>query len=315
MSFELRLVIVGLAAFSWAGLAGTAIAAWLSRRPIGGTAPDRATRVLQIRLLPPAMALTVSALAVTAFLRFEPRHATESFGWVLVSLAACGAALLLSTLVRTVIVAERTRRIWAGWMVGADPIALTGIEVPAYAITTPFPVVAVVGFWRPRLVIARSVLAACTDDEVRAILCHERHHLTRRDNLQRALLALSPDVLGFLPASRRLLRAWHDAAEDAADDFARRATAVGGVTLAAALVKVARLAPTGTLATTLPASALYRGENLERRVRRLLAPVHETPATRRVGALAAAAVAIVGLGLLTLDRLHLAMEAAVQLLP
>jgi Zn-dependent protease with chaperone function len=315
VSFELRFVIVTFAAFAWAGLAGAAVAVWWSRKPIGGAAVARASRVLCIRLLPPALAFSAAALAATAFAWFEPREAVESFGWVLSLLAAGGAALLVSTVVRAIAVAVSTRRLWRQWMATAEPIAVAGIDVPAYAVNTSFPVVAVVGFWRPRLVIARTVLGACTADELRAILRHERHHLERRDNLQRALLALSPDVLGLLPASRRLLRSWHEAAEDAADDFARRDADTTGVALAAALVKVARLAPSGTFAATLPASALYRGENLERRVRRLLQPATDAPVDRLARTILAIGAILVGTALLQLDRLHTAMETAVNLLP
>ncbi len=144
--------------------------------------------------------------------------------------------------------------------------------MPALAVTAPFPIVAVLGLRRPTLVIARSVLAACTPDELRAILAHEQGHIDRRDNLRRLLLAVSPDVVAWLPASDRLFAEWSSAAEEAADDDAARAGAAGRLHLASALMKVARLATGHAAADVMPASALYCGHNLDGRVRRLLEP-------------------------------------------
>ena len=316
MTFEVRLAVVALAAFAWAGLLGTMLAAWLWRRSSAGRPLDRAGRLLRIRLIPIGAAGAASALAIVSFLLFEPRTAHESTGWILSGLAVLTCVLFARAAVHGVAVVRTTRLAIGTWMAGAEPIDIADVDVPAFAITSPFPVVAVVGLWRPRLVIARSVLEVCSADEVRAIGRHERHHLDRRDNLRRAVLALAPDVLGLLPVSRRLLRAWHEATEEAADDFAKRASDRGGVTLAGALLKVARLAPAGSFATALPASALYRGENLERRVHRLLLP--ESDAIEPSGPSGRIALLMTGalvLCALTLDRMHAAMETAINLLP
>jgi hypothetical protein len=315
MPFELRLLIVSLAAFAWAGAAGTLLAAWLWRRPASGSAAERAARLLRLRLLPIALGASATALAIVSFLLYEPRHIDETTGWVMTGLAVAGAALLLTAVWRSARIALATRRAWRGWQQTAVPAAIDDLGVPAFLVTSAFPVVAVVGFWRPRLVIARSVLAACTADELHAILRHERHHLERRDNLRRAVLALAPDLLGLLPASRRWLRAWHEATEEAADDFARRSGDHGGVVLAQALLKVARLTPAGSAAASLPASALYRGENLERRVRRLLQPATEVSGGRRRISIAAVAAAASATGLLGLERIHQLVETAVNTLP
>jgi beta-lactamase regulating signal transducer with metallopeptidase domain len=316
MAFELRLLVVSLAAFAWAGIAGAAVAGWLWRRPFAASPADRAGRLFCIRLIPIGLAVLSATLAIVSFVLFEPRGLHETTGWILAGLAALGAALIVSTAIRSAGVARASRRTWRAWMETAEPILVDEIDVPAFAVNTPFPVVAVVGFWRPRLVIARSVLSACTPGEVRAILRHERHHLDRRDNLRRAVLALAPDVLGVLPASARLLRAWHEATEEAADDFARRTDEKAGVVLAQALLKVARLAPSGSLPTVLPASALYRGESLERRVRRLLAPAPDGSRSghRLLWAGAAGAGIVMGCAL-ALEQIHQVVETAVNLLP
>jgi Zn-dependent protease with chaperone function len=319
MPFELRLIVVSLAAFAWAGVAGTLLAAWLWQRPCTRHAADRAARLLRLRLLPLVFGSSAMVLAVISFLRFEPRDIDESPGWVIRLLAGAGLLLLASAGWRAIQIALATRRAWLIWRETASPVepgALDDLGIPAFAVTSAFPVVAVLGFWRPRLVIARSVLDACTRGELHAILQHERHHLQRRDNLRRAVLAIAPDPLALLPASRQWLRAWHEATEEAADDFARRASDAGGVMLAQALVKVARLTPPGSFAVGLPASALYGGEHLEQRVRRLLQPIGDRPRQGRqalsFGAIAAAAFSG---SVLALESLHDLVEVAVNSLP
>jgi Zn-dependent protease with chaperone function len=176
-------------------------------------------------------------------------------------------------------------------------------------------VVAAVGVFRPMLIIARPVLAACTPEELRAILAHERHHLARRDNIGRAWFALAPDPLGWLPIARRLFAAWQDASEQAADDASAELGPTGRVALAQALVRVARLAPPDHGLLDLPVSALYRGEDLANRVRRLLAPPAppeaDTPVWRERLALV---TVVIGCGM-ALHLVHGLFEAAITFLP
>jgi len=209
-----------------------------------------------------------------------------------------------------------TRRALRQWMTTAHPIELEGLNVPAFAVDSAFPVVAVVGMIRPQVIIARSVLAACPADELRAILSHEQQHLARRDNLRRAVLTWLPDVLSFLPAGSALIAMWHDATEAVADDAASELGPTGRVSLAAALLRVARLAPAGSPVISLPASALYRGEDIAERVHRLLAPQSPAIDTSLSGwrRTAMSAGLIVGGGM-ALHAMHEIVEAAVSFLP
>jgi hypothetical protein len=97
-------------------------------------------------------------------------------------------------------------------------------------------------------------------------------HLTAYDNLKRVLMRFCGDLM-VLPVGRSLNRAWTDASEFAADEYA---VGLGGKTsalnLASALIKIARVIPErpGHL---LPAASFIvdgRGEALSDRVRRLL---------------------------------------------
>ena len=122
------------------------------------------------------------------------------------------------------------------------------------------------GVWRPELFVATRVAEACTPGEIAAVAAHEHAHVAARDNLMRAAFAATP----FVGSSAGWLeRAWATAAEEAADLTARNGGS--GVTLAAALVKVAGLAmPVGPRPAL--ASALIGAGALEGRVRRLLDP-------------------------------------------
>src|SRR5688500_13374191 len=92
--------------------------------------------------------------------------------------------------------------------------------MPVFAIDSVAPIVALVGAFRPRLFAARSVIEACTGGDLAVIVAHERGHLHSRDNLKRWLMACLPDALRWMPMHHEIVAAWHDAAEDAADDAA-----------------------------------------------------------------------------------------------
>ncbi len=316
MTLELRILTVSLAAFALAGLAAALVVPALASRLGTNPAVLRARRLAMLRLLPAGAATAAGLVVTAAFLAFEPRQSGEYMGWVLKASALFGATLLLATAWRWIRVAHATRRLARAWLVSAEPVALAGIGLPAMAVTSSFPVVAVVGLLRPRLVIARSVLAACTHEELQAILAHEQGHLDRRDNLSRLMLAVTPDVLAWLPASARIFEAWCHAAEEAADDDAVRIGKDGRLCLASALVKVARLASGPPASSLMPASALYSGENLDGRVRRLLEPRTGAATPRPHGAEMLAAVASLAIvSAFALQELYALIEVAIRVLP
>jgi Zn-dependent protease with chaperone function len=153
-------------------------------------------------------------------------------------------------------------------MRAARPLALPSISMPAFAVDTDAPVMALVGVLRPRLLITQPVLDALTDEELRAAAAHELGHQRAFDNLKRLAMRAAPDLLSLTRAARALERRWAVASEHAADrgagdgDRARCA-------LASALVKVARLTPPVTPIGE-PISALVDGGDITSRVRRLL---------------------------------------------
>lgn len=311
MDFLLRCVVLSAAALGASALIGTALQAllWRVYRP-SGAASDRADAILRIRLLPAALATFALVFAATGLLRFESRGDHEVVGWIIQALAVLGAALALDAAVRMVRQQWSTHRIVRTWMATATPVRSIS-TLPVYAITTGFPVVAVIGALRPRIVIDRLVLEGCAQEELTAILAHELGHVRRWDNARRLLFAAVPGDR-MTPG---LARAWRDATEEAADDAA---VAMGGAThlnLASALVRVARMARQRQWdEMPLPASALYRGDDIEGRVRRLV----DTPAVPRRhqrGWISAVATAAVAAAFLAQESIHHFMEMVVATLP
>lgn len=274
MSRALLLLSVALASYAVLSTIGSlvALAIWRTGGFARLASPAlRARRLVMLRALPVAAAVTALATVVMpAFILFEPDHVFETVGPAFMALAALGAALLLSGAVNAALTALITWRVERAWLRSAqrlnfDPPA----GVPAYAVDSFAPVVALVGVFAPKLIAARAVIEACDADELSNIVAHERGHLHARDNLKRWLMACAPDALRWTPVHHAIALAWDDAAEDAADDAATAGAEVARLDLAALLIKVARLAP-GSSLTAATVSPFIERDRLDRRVRRLL---------------------------------------------
>ncbi|MBC7931029.1 MAG: M48 family metalloprotease [Rubrivivax sp.] len=255
------------------------------------SASTRARLLFTLRVLPSALAAAfVFALVIPAYILHEPPHTDEVVGTKLLIFAAVSAAGVLFALSRIAGTWQATRKLAREWMHHAEPVAIEGVRLPAYSMRHRFPVIAVVGVLRPRLFIATQVFDSLTADELAAALAHERGHVEARDNLKRALLRAGQDALLFPPLGRTLMRAWHCASEEAADELAACKSSAAALNLAAAIVKISRMIPAGAR-PTLPAGAHLLGDDedgLSRRVRillRLAAPQTRATALPRSSAL------------------------------
>lgn len=76
------------------------------------------------------------------------------------------------------------------------------------------------GLVRPRVYVSTAALVALDDDELRAVLAHERHHQRRRDPLRLLVVRALGDALFFMPVLRRLRERYAILAELAADEAA-----------------------------------------------------------------------------------------------
>lgn len=245
----------------------------LGQRAKTWPAPARAWLLFVLRLFPLLGALAaVLTLFLPSYLAYEPRPADEVVNLKIATLAAVAAFGLLFTGWRALTSWRATRRLTADWLRRAEGVEAPGLSIPAFHFAHPFPVLAIVGVFRPRLFIADCVLDSLGEHELAAALAHEAAHLAARDSLKLCLMRACRDVFALFPGSHALERAWAAEAEVAADERAARAGAAAALNLAAALIKVARLTPEAA-APVLPAGAYLIGDDaggIESRVRRLM---------------------------------------------
>jgi Zn-dependent protease with chaperone function len=260
-----------------AGSLTTALA-WMGfRKKIRSWSPVTSARTLFLMLtIPTAVAvICVLFLLAPAFVLYEPKSGHEGVSVKLAILAVLGAAGLLLSLAKALASWHATTCLVREWLKHAEPTRLQGVSASAFRFEHHFPLIAVIGIFRPRLFIANKVFESLTPEELAAALQHEAGHISARDNLKRAVMRSCRDILILNPFARKLEQAWLEATESAADDHATRVGGNTSVDLASALVKIARMVPAG-VRPTVPASAfLFSGVNshgFSSRVGRLLQP-------------------------------------------
>ena len=263
-----------------AGVSALTALVWrlLQTRANHWSAGAKSQCIFALRVFPGLSSLAcVLALLIPAYITHEPRYQTENVTLKLATLAAISAAGLLLACWRGLAAWRVTRNLINDWLANSEPISLDqsvatiGRAIPAYRLRHRFPVVAVVGTFRPRLFIADHLFDSLTEEELAAAIAHECGHLAARDNLKRTLLRICRDVLTIVPCGRALDRYWAEASEEAADEFAARNGGQSALDLASALVKIARLVPEGLspILSAQTAGALLIGENLSSLARRV----------------------------------------------
>jgi len=239
------------------------------------TAASRARLLFSFRTLPAIIALlAVTLLLVPSYLTFEPRHTAEPVSLKLGLLALLSATGIALSIYRGVATRRATAKLTSDWLQRGRRIEIKGIEIEAWRIEHTFPLIAIIGFLRPRLFIANQVLEILTPEEISAAVAHENGHLAARDNLKRGLLQACRDALLIIPSGRLLDKAWSGASEEAADENAARQGNNVALDLASALVKIARSIPEGAR-PTMPAGVFLLGDEetggIKTRVSRLIA--------------------------------------------
>jgi len=275
-----RLVCLCLTAFflvhAALGLAVAAAARWAVRFA-GRMEPVHGARLLlALRLFPAAFALfVVAGLCTPSYLYLEPKGAPEEMGPACLAAALMGLALWGQSLARATRAVARSLRHLRQCREQSREMRLPGERKAAWVMEGSAPCVMLAGVLRPRIVISRGVVAALSTEQLSAVVRHERAHGASRDNLKRLLLLLAPGILPFASGFRGLERAWAKISEWAADDRASAGKTRRALSLAAALVRVARLGSAVT-APVLATSLLAGGADLSERVDRLLRPVRRT---------------------------------------
>jgi Zn-dependent protease with chaperone function len=232
---------------SLGSLAAALIWRFSSRAAESWPASARAQFLFVLRVFPPVAAvLCVGMLFLPSFLAHEPRQTAEVVTAKLGLLAAASLYAIGCALWRGLAAWRMTQRLKRDWLLRSERIHLDDIPVPTFRIPHPFPLIAVVGIFRPRMFIADQVFQSLTPAELSAALAHEHGHVIAADNLRRGLLRICHNLMPVKFLGRALDRAWIGTAELAADEHAARSGALVALDLASALVKVARLVPRDT---------------------------------------------------------------------
>ena len=283
--------------------------------------PHAAARLLfALRILPLMLTLVaVLAFCIPSYLWLEPQATGEKVGMLCVLMAVLGVALWVPAIKRVIGAVRGTNRYLSQCERHGRKINVPGEDSPALLLTDQAPVLAVAGIFRPRLLISRRVLRGLSAEQREAALRHEHAHRTSGDNLKRLMILLSPDVVPFVASFSGLERAWSRFTEWAADDAATAGDPERALSLASALVRVAKMGARPS-ANVLSCSLVGGAQELSQRVDRLLRPQPkpEKPVKEVVrllgGAvtLAASAAAVVTLWPSSLSLVHQALERLVR---
>jgi len=237
---------------------------WLAAKPLTSRG------LFALRMLPSLGAVFLTLTVVLpAFLIKEPNRAAEPVGPLVILMVAYVLVTMTAGCVRAWRAWRATDKLLRDGGTSYARFSIAGRDVEIVDI--PGILVAVLGAYRPRIVAATRVLEACSREELREVIGHEAAHILNHDNLKLLLLLSSADILAWMPAGEELISRWRAAAEFEADDMATAQDALQRVTLASALVKVARLC--GAKRPLAELSMPIVVDDLDGRVRRLLAPV------------------------------------------
>jgi Zn-dependent protease with chaperone function len=293
LPYAWRLVCVCLTSFFLVHLALALLARCLAPAVLrfAERLPARsAARLLfALRLFPAAAALAaVAGLGAPSYLSLEPEGGAEFVSLTCLFASVFGAAIWTISWTRSLRAAIRSHRYLRQCRRGGSVWIADGAA----------PFLGIAGILRARLIVSRSVVEALDSDQLAAAFRHERAHQNSADNLKRLLLLLMPDALPFLRGPVAVERAWLRFTEWAADDWAVNQDAACSLSLAEALVRVARLGAAGN-ASPLVSPFVAASADISARVERLLSPSAVRGVRRR-----SAQIALSG-GLIALPALAL----------
>lgn len=223
-----------------------------------------------LRMIPCALsAVATLAFAVPSFLLFEPHAVREAMSPVLVGLCVCGMGVMLVGMWNAAVALVRVARTVERWSNGASVIgrsdADSGVPVLLLRTAEAAPPLTAAGILRHSVWLSDAAEFVLTERELQCALRHEVVHVRRRDNLRKLLLRVVAS-----PGMTELESAWREATEMAADDAAV-SNASEALDLAAAVIKLSRLAPLVPACELTTALVHSPAESVNARVERLLA--------------------------------------------
>jgi Zn-dependent protease with chaperone function len=239
------------------------------------SAKSCADLLFALRVAPLVVATGVTlVLAVPSFLLLEPRAVNESLGGPSVWLACSGMAVLLAGVWNAAAALIRASRTIAHWSTGTSAIETSATgpnlidskkSVSVLRSSAGAPPLITAGIGRPSVWLSQAAEFVLTERELRSALRHEFVHVRRRDNLRKLILRL----VAF-PGMERLENAWREATEMTADDAAVSSISEA-LDLAAAVIKLSRLAALQPPAELITALVHSPAGSVNARVERLIA--------------------------------------------
>lgn len=274
LPYLLRLLCLCLASFFLVNAIAGLLVSFSSRSVIHVAEkmqPRSGTRFLFfLRLLPLLLSVAaVLGLCVPSYLWLEPRGAPERVGLLCLTLALLAATswlLSLRRVSRAIVFSLRCKRIWQQ---ASRETHFTGDSSAALVVDQDAPLLALTGVFRPRLVISEGVVRSLSAEQLEVAFEHENAHRISRDNLKRLFLLLAPNPLPFVHGFSFLEKAWAKFAEWAADDSATGGDSLRAISLASALLRIARMGP-GPRLSVLHTSLVADNQDLAARIDRLL---------------------------------------------
>lgn len=326
LPYSMRLVCLCLASFFLVhlvlGLGVRWIAPMAIRLAERNEARSAARLLLALRLFPSALAcFLVIGLCVPSYLWLEPRAAAEQVRWEILIAAAFGGSAWMLSITRALRAIGRSYRFDRYCRTAGRKTHVS--EEPVWVLPGSAPMFALAGIVHPRIVVSQPIVAALSTEQLEAALRHERAHIISRDNVKRLVILCAPDILPLFRGSGTLEHGWAKFTEWAADDAAVAGDFRRSLSLAAALVRVARVGgmPGGMAQSlSLATSLLANGQDLQARVNRLLRDPPPRAKRHRVASLGIAVlttvVALTVTGLMlqpaTLHSFHCLLERLIQ---
>ena len=261
--FALRGIAVSLTFFVllYSLMSAIVASAWRSLKWVNTTERRRADLLFRLRVLPLMAAVAITLVfVVPSFQLLEPRSIDEGLGTIPLALGICALLLIAYAFFRVITAQITTSRVVAQWLEGTRPLLPSEHAVALQSRESP--PLTLVGVRHPKVLVSESAVALLSSNELDIALKHERAHMLSRDNLKKLVFRFCP-----FPGMAKLENAWAQTAELAADDAAV-SRLEDAVDLAAALVKLSRLAPVKTAAVC---TVGFVSGSVSARVARLLA--------------------------------------------
>ena len=247
------------------------VVAWNVRQNWSSASGDwqrRWGQTLWFFLFPPLL-LAIAGISVL-FMGTQGTMLGLSVGWYSYGLTVIGSI---------VAIALGLKLAWQGWRAVSQTRTYPQEQVEGAfcrILETPVLFSALVGFWRPELVVSQGLLYILTPEQLAAVIAHEQAHYYYRDTFWFFWLGWIRACTAWLPQTEALWEELLLLRELRADN--RAAQQVDPLTLAESLLLVVRSAIVPMTSFCAAFSAASQAERLNERINALLEP--SAPATQ-----------------------------------